>query len=202
MKKIIIFSIITLFFSLNAQASELKPYISAKVDWSGSNFETQDSDILDYYGPSLGGSVAIGLAFESLPIRTEFEFSLASKKDETKTLYSSTGDIDLDFEVKTQSYFLNFYYDFYNSSRFSPYFGFGLGAITADGSMTISSGPISEKFEEKETSFSWQIATGFNYKLNNNLSTDLGVRFNQTSFDDLGIDSYFIILSLGLRYSF
>ena len=187
MRKLFIISAAALFLGFNAQA-EVKPYVSGKVNY---NFQDYDIESLVSIDDSvIGGSIALGISgAETLPLRTEFEFSLMSEAEDT-----ILGLIDISGKVYT--YMLNFYYDFYNQSNFIPYVGFGLGAATGD--MTMNANGLSES--DKETAFSWQVGVGSYYKLSNNLLADLGVKYQSIDFD--GIDAQIINVSLGLRYNF
>lgn len=191
MKKLFIFSAIALFIGFNAQAIEINPYVSGKV-----NFNFQDHDLGDGFSLEdkvFGGSVALGIASsKELPIRAEFEFGMMSKAED-----SFLGAID--GSAKITSYMANFYYDFYNTSDFIPYAGFGLGATSGKLTLTFKDDP-EDSGSLKKTEFSWQVGAGSYYKINEELFADLGVKYGQVSFDD--VDSELITISLGLRYNF
>lgn len=185
MKKSVVIGAIALLFSFNAQAFEINPYASGKVDFNLHKSKPEgESKIKDN---TFGGSIAVGVSGdEALPLRTEFEFSMSAKAKD-KIDGESVG-------IKTNSYMANFYYDFYNNSGFIPYAGFGLGATTAK---------VSTDESVSKTNFAWQIGLGSYYKLNESLLADLGVRYNKTSFSGkLDMDTDITTVSLGLRYNF
>lgn len=194
MKKLVLVSALALLFSFNAGAFEVNPYVSGKVNI---NFQDYDLDEeISFKDTVFGGSIAAGISgSRELPLRTEFEFSMASKAKD-----SFLGILDV--SAKINSYMINFYYDFYNESNFVPYLEVGLGASTAKATLAINDDEGVYSDSEKETKFSWQAGFGSYYKISENISTDLGVKYSKTSFGDLDIDVDLITVSLGLRYDF
>lgn len=194
MKKILLASVITLFFGFNAQAMEVKPYISGKVNINFIDVKFDriliSNEIPNFNDSILGGSIAVGFSnINNSPLRTEIEFNFSSK-------IKQIGDY-FEYKANYNSCFLNFYYDFYNKTNFIPYITGGLGFIK----INVDIG----REKPEATNFSWQAGAGLYYKLNNYLFFDLGVKYNRSSIDYSGyniFDLNTIISSIGLRYNF
>lgn len=78
--------------------------------------------------------------------------------------------------IDAMTYMVNAFYDWQNSSKFTPYVGFGIGAAT------VSSGTPSSyviQSNSSDTVFAWQAALGSSYKITDNLSGVLGWRYIQ-----------------------
>lgn len=126
---------------------------------------------------------------------------LSESKDNKNIIFFDLDDkiLNTDLKAKLNSYFLNFYYDFYSQSNCIPYVNLGLGLSRIDFTANIED--IIE-INRKETAFAWQIGAGTYYKISDNLLTDFGFKYSQASFNDLDIDANIFSISLGLRYNF
>lgn len=138
---------------------------------------------------SFGGALAIGYDFSrrfDVPARLELEYAATSRMD--KTINHSWDDDDGSgwakhkMKIDVQSLFLNAYYDFKNSTAFTPYVGAGLGVAFVgakmganghdeDGDWTYSMG------KKTRTNFAWNVGLGCAYALNESISIDLGYRY-------------------------
>lgn len=180
-----------------------------------------DSKIKDNY--TLGG--AIGYDFYnrySLPIRSEIEFMVRGKNNnETKNLSNDQKHITTMYnKLRLNSLMLNAYYDFKNSTSFTPYIGAGVGLVqlknTLNMQLTDTQTPNSiQKYTLKATSknIAWSLSAGVQYAITPNLDVDLSYRyFNAGSYtanykeDKQEINSKFkiesndILLSLAYRF--
>ncbi|MGE0109511.1 MAG: outer membrane protein [Bdellovibrionales bacterium] len=95
------------------------------------------------------------------------------------------GELGNNADVGVMTYMANAYVDWQNSSRFTPYAGFGLGmasistdisttAIIAGSSYTLSS-------DDSDTAFAWQAGVGVGYRITDRWSADLGWRYIATN---------------------
>ncbi len=128
------------------------------------------------FNTGYGLTFALGVAFQELPTRIEFEYGMLQNDAKEK---SASGDI-------TQHTFMgNLYYDLANDAALTPYLFGGLGLAYA---------------EEKtsDTGFAYQGGTGLEYLLNDKIALNLKYRYLGTQ--SAGVNSHNI--TLGVRYSF
>lgn len=138
---------------------------------------------------SFGGALAIGYDFSrryDVPARLELEYAATSRMD--KTINHSWADDDgsgwVNFKMKidVQSLFLNAYYDFKNSTAFTPYVGAGMGVAFVGAKMDIpghdEDGDWAYNTGKKtRANFAWNVGLGCAYALNETISIDLGYRY-------------------------
>jgi opacity protein-like surface antigen len=131
----------------------------------GSNFDT-----------GYGLTFALGVAFQELPTRLEFEYAMQQNDQEEK----SSGD-----DITQHTFMGNLCYDFENGTAFTPYIFGGLGLACA---------------EEKtsDTGLAYQTGAGLGYFLSEKTALEIKYRYLGTS--SAGADSHNI--TLGIRYSF
>jgi opacity protein-like surface antigen len=157
-----------------------------------------------------GGAIAIGYDFYhrfDIPVRLELEYSMfGDAKSENK--YKSSSSVHTDWEnekstitIGVQTLFMNAYYDFRNSSNFTPYLGAGLGAAFVDmkGKTTRTEHDPDDCYsyslgKESSTNFAWNIGAGVAYSFTDNISLDLGYRFvglgkGETKYGDSSIEN-------------
>lgn len=144
---------------------------------------------------SFGGALAIGYDFSKrldVPVRVELEYAANSRMDK-KMKHSwfeagyGEGLEDYKMKIDVQSLFLNAYYDFKNSTAFTPYIGAGVGLafvganVSEDGAEDIpgvSNDDWNYSFGKKtRTNFAWNVGLGCAYALNDTVSIDLGYRY-------------------------
>lgn len=143
---------------------------------------------------SFGGALAIGYDFSKrldVPVRVELEYAATSQMDKKmkNSLWSNEyGEAWEDYKMKIdiQSLFFNAYYDFKNSTSFTPYIGAGVGLafvgakVSVDGHIETPgfSDTWSDSLGKKtRTNFAWNVGLGCAYALNDTVSIDLGYRY-------------------------
>jgi opacity protein-like surface antigen len=194
MKKASLALFATLFagaFAVSASAADIKPYVSEKI--ARSKIKIKDSATYPLppstnpasYGTNekdsvLGSKTAIGFAIPVSvlrgSIRAEFEFGFNEKAGydvENKALRG----MFFDTKIKTQTYFINAYYDFDTRSAFTPYIGIGAGIanIKSRAFHDYGSGVVSGS--DRSNNFVWNASVGGTYAFNKNLSLDVGYRY-------------------------
>lgn len=233
MKRIIMCLALCLCFALPAQAEVNGMYVGLKFIDAIQNTGTVSKDNIpggfgiEQYGQnSIGGGIAIGYDFYpkmQLPIRAEVEYALRGNMQTTwdsehLTSGGVTGHIETEAKWNAQTLFANFYYDFHNSTAFTPYVGAGLGVAFMNTKYTVngvvSGAGLSLKREllsesEMSTNFAWNVGLGCSYAFNENFSVDLAYRFvklGQTEVEkndvSLKTNPYSNEFSLGLRMTF
>ncbi|HSR87972.1 MAG TPA: outer membrane beta-barrel protein [Pontiella sp.] len=194
--------LIVLMGSVAIAQAEVLPYISL----SGGLNMLEDIDF--DYPPALGGgggsaefdtgfviSGAFGLAFESIPVRTEIEISW-QKNELDKIKFDGFGSISDDEDQKTSTVMWNGYFDFKSDSALTPYILAGIGAADVD--------------DDIDTLFAYQVGAGLGYALDENIIIDLKYKYFMTEdfddddgiytvdFDGLAVHQ----VQMGIRYQF
>lgn len=196
-------------FGVNATANGF--YLSGKV---GSSFVQLSNQSWNVYGQEtvdkyqggndiksvFSGGVAIGYDFYqeyNLPIRTEFDVVMRGKAASHYNLITDmsgsprTGGYlaseDAKNEVKLNTFMINTYYDFKNSSAFTPYIslGFGLAKIkqksTDEYKKVHYPGNHTEYSAESKSQFSnnlaWSLGVGGQYKVSDQIALDISYRY-------------------------
>ena len=162
---------------------------------------------------SVAGGLAAGIDLHKLygiPLRFEVEGSMHSRNDLSHKAYqlgstaNSTGVKDTlnyfkseqHLQTENTALFLNVFWDFHNSTRFTPYIGGGLGAtryrhtITQNvewsygrTSILPAPGTIQAKFADvlshtqKGWDFTWNLTAGFSYQLSPATHLDFSYRY-------------------------
>jgi outer membrane autotransporter protein len=113
------------------------------------------------------------------------------------------GSGDASGDVTSLSFLANVYYDFVNSTPFTPYLTAGAGVAWLDvNDLAVAGMRVGDS---DDTVFAYQFGAGVGYAINKNLTVDLKYRYFATEdpkFD--GIDAEFANhnVYLGLRYNF
>jgi len=174
--------------------------------------------------PQSEGSTVVGLAggydFNrkfSLPVRVELEYAYLGDSSKTHQFIDRYGPYTVssdNFKITLggSTLFANGYFDFHNSSAFTPYVGMGLGAsfmsVKAKGTVIITGPGMSATYSgsDKVTSnnFAWNLGVGVAWKATDRIAVDLGYRYaNLGKVKDAGTDNIkshqFL---LGGRFSF
>ncbi len=156
---------------------------NSSIDYGGFTlFDTSTS----YSQFTLGGGLAVGYDFfpkSDLPLRAELEVLFRGNQ---KNTYDLDSPLNLNgFEMKgtwnTTTLFANFYYDFHNSSDFTPYIGAGAGLAFNYAGYTASLNGQSFASDEKySTTFAWNVGAGCSYAFNENFALDVAYRYVST----------------------
>ena len=136
---------------------------------------------------TVGGGLAIGYDFNrqfQVPVRAELEYAAFSEVKGSKSgNFGTNGSWSAKQKLQVQTLFLNAYYDFHNSTSFTPYIGAGIGMafLNTKGSFMGDDGVdprVSESTGSKTvTNFAWNVGAGVGYDINENFTIDLGYRF-------------------------
>lgn len=176
MKKII--TILLLFCSMSSQANAADSgiYIAPKIGYSFISVEINGvgADPIDTIASSIGAALALGYSF-TFPMRAELEWNMHSQSEDKNKV---SGHSKLTSNIGIQTIFANVYYDFRNTSSFTPYVGAGLGLAVVD--FEGSSTPSTYTLEEKtKINFAWNISLGLSYAFSENVALDLSYRCAQ-----------------------
>ena len=193
MKKLLLLAgVATVAFSVNANACDWKPYISAKLTASNLSLDTSsreiwdDGDIERNFGSGddsqhvWGTSLAAGISNGAIRAELEWHRNTAAKLSSNNAVIWA-GDPENEShktKIKTDAILLNAYYDFDTASAFTPYIGAGIGyGKTKIANANGDNYGWFRKNTFSHTNIAWQIGAGIAYALNDNVSVDVGYRY-------------------------
>ncbi len=163
---------------------------------------------------TVGGGIFVGYDFYhkfDVPVRAELEYALRSDWTGDDNYYVGTDRVNLDTKVNVQTLLFNVYYDFRNSSDFTPYVGAGIGMAFARGFASADRYTAAGAYvahasgEGYSTNFAWQVGAGVAYAITDTVSADLGYRYlglGHSGDDIIGGFSGAHEFSLGIRFTF
>jgi opacity protein-like surface antigen len=165
-----------------------------KTDWLDDD-NASFMHIGDATKGTVGGGISVGYDFNrrySIPIRSEIEYALFSQVKATKNTYGNFEGYNTYWSTKQtfqiQTLFINAYYDFRNSTDFTPYLGAGIGMSFIN--VKANNYGIQENYPNPQdadhhsspgskttTNFAWNVGAGISYDFNDYVALDLGYRF-------------------------
>jgi len=167
-----------------------------------------DSDI-DGYGEhaelsyDTGYSVGLALGYEfEYNIRLEAGIGYQANDLDEASAYGYTASADGD--VSALTFMVNGYYDFKNSTAFTPFVMAGIGLARIDVNFDSIEGENIDESDD-DTVFAYQAGLGVGYALNDSVTLDLKYVYFATQdaeFDgvDVEISSHNVVL--GIRFAF
>ncbi len=178
----------------------LKFIDSIQTVWIEDFSETQNT---------VGGAAFVGFDFYpkfDAPVRVEIEYALRSDLKHTDEIVDVG---DLEYKYNAQTLLANFYYDFHNSTNFTPYLGAGLGMAFTTETVDARDGAFSNSEKRYSTNFAWHVGAGVAYAFNEFISADLGYRYlslgnSSSDIEDVSVPTFGSAheLSLGVRFNF
>ena len=146
----------------------------------------------------------------------------SSNIDDAKVTYMNVVGVGVDGgsgDISSLSFMANVWYDFYLGERWSPYFGWGIGAAQVSlKDFSIRTYPIVPNppttqtllVDDQDWQFAYQVGLGLGYELNKSFIIDLGYRYFATlkpKFADAGgneleADYSHHSVQLAIRYNF
>lgn len=150
-------------------------------------------------GLALGG--AVGYRYGDMRIEGE----VAYQQNDVDEFSSGGRNFQGDGDVDGIALLVNGYYDFTNSTAFTPYISAGLGAAKVSINDFNYAGSGDSNFDEDDTVFAYQIGLGVGYAVHENFVIDLKYRYFATAdpeFDDVEAEIASHNILLGFRYNF
>lgn len=141
--------------------------------------QTLRNDDLNKGNASYMGGIGYQLP-DYLPLRMDLTFVHRARVDYNQSPIVPNAAIPetLNSQIKTNSGFATFYYDFHLTDYFIPYVGAGAGYTKneVDVNATPIAGGTTASVNKTKQGFAWQIALGFQFKIINNVFGDVGAR--------------------------
>ena len=184
----------------HAQQYEQGPYIglSAGYLWvSDVDGDVSGTDVDVEYDD--GFDIGVQLGYKQWIWRFEAEFEYGQSGYESIEALGSSADVDGDFDILRWTG--SIYYDFDNQSKFTPYFGGGIGAAYIDFD-DVSIGAITVE-GSSETYFTAHGEAGLSITLNDQLAVVPAYRYLWLNSGEAGFDDDIAhLFKVGVRYSF
>jgi opacity protein-like surface antigen len=184
------------------------------IKYPSQNFGFSDKD--DW---AIGGGLAIGYDFDksfSFPLRVELEYMIRDDAEvawrgDQGIFISGTFDWELKAETQVDTILVNFFYDFKNSTAWTPFVtaGFGMSFIDWKSSYTDTIATPNISMKDDTTEFAWTVGFGCSYRLTEALLVDAGYRYlyagtAEADYQTLTAESDIRLheVVFGLRYAF
>jgi OOP family OmpA-OmpF porin len=175
-------------------------YTSVKGAWTaGEDQKYNNTGVKTQMNDGWGGSVAVGKSYGNM--RAEIEgLYLTNDVDNAKV---NGANAAASGESSLLAGMVNGYYDFKNSTRFTPYVGAGVGYGTVDSDNVRSAGALT--VDGNDEVFAYQGIAGASYELNPCWHLTGEYRYVGTTKADIGSTDVRYgnhIVAAGLRYTF
>jgi len=173
-------------------------------------------------------SAAVGFDFSKISkinARAELEYTYKDKETFSPTIDNVTaragsnvysgkapdGFVLFNNTLRSQSLMVNGYYDFKNTSKFTPYVGVGIGATRVKNKQTEIE--YNDSVSSTDTHFTWSAGVGVAYNVTDNVALDLSYKYvdaGKFKFNnyvpggnfDTKVKLHSNDYSLGIRYNF
>ena len=150
-------------------------------------------------GPALGA--ALGYDFNKFRVEGEISYQKndVSQIGSQGVLLNNTG------EVTAFSFLINGYYDFINSSAFTPYISAGLGFAQVEFNNLDISGLGFSGSNDEDTVFAYQVGIGLGYAVTEKITIDVRYRYigtEDSEYDTTKAEFASNNLLFGVRVSF
>ncbi|MDR1659766.1 MAG: outer membrane beta-barrel protein [Desulfovibrio sp.] len=179
----------------------------------------------NYSQNTIGGGIFAGYDFypqSQIPVRAEVEYAIRTNANTSWDVEIAGVNVgELRGQWNLQTLFLNVFWDFLNSTAFTPYIGAGIGmgfinnrySLESNSTWNAALPAIDDSFSDTRTVFAWNAGLGCAYAFNENISLDLAYRFVGLSHSEtektvlgqkqkIGMAPYANEFSLGLRFTF
>lgn len=148
-----------------------------KVDYSNGN-ESNSSKFKNKRDGVFGGGLAVGYDFNDqyqVPVRVEIAGHFRDNAKEDQSFTDANGNSEsIKNKVRMDTYMVNGYYDFHNTSAFTPYLtaGVGLSHLVHKASDDNGAG-----MSANTNNFAWGVGAGVKYEVTSNISVDASYRY-------------------------
>lgn len=151
---------------------------------TGADFDNEDGWVTSF-------AAGYDWSGQGVDLRTELEYSLYHQVDYDASnstgivAVGAAGSASADIDVQTLMF--NVFYDFENSSKFTPYLGLGAGLAFINVDVTVDDGfgsMTADNVDMDATNFAWAASAGCSYELTEMVELDLQLRY--VDFGDSG----------------
>lgn len=146
----------------------------------------------------LGLGFAVGYAFGNTRVEGEYAYQQNDLEKETASVLGFSFSEEISGETSSNTFLFNVYYDFKNTSSFTPFLSAGIGVSNVEVE-------ILDESSKDDTVFAYQLGAGLAYAITKNFSLDLKYRYFGTDnpeFDGFEAEYSSHNIYLGGRFSF
>lgn len=167
-----------------SSAEAADPYVAVRAGYGWTKTDVKRGDLKDY-APVIGAAIGTNI---DRNVRVEAEYNYRFESDDKIKGAKA--------EMTAHTLMLNGYYDFHNSSKFTPYVGVGVGGAYWDAETKLSGRKVYDK-----DGWSWAAGAigGISYELTSNVNLDLSAKY---TYIDAADGSHNVDALLGVRYKF
>jgi opacity protein-like surface antigen len=174
------------------------PYVSGQLGvtfLNASNYSETVKDGTIEFKPGYAVGIAGGYNFGMFRVEGEIGY----QKNDMDTASSCSGGTcvsgNISSDIKALSFLINGYFDFVNSSPFTPYISGGIGMANLDYKII--------NWSDFDSVFAYQVGAGIAYAINQHFIIDLKYRFFSTEELETTISTFQSHnVYLGVRYNF
>lgn len=147
---------------------------------SGTRAEVTKSSTSETVMP-IGGAIGYNWAKQGVSLRTEMEFLYRTNLgyEANPTFTNAATPTKFTSKMTSKTVFFNGYYDFKNTTKFTPFVGGGIGFsmnnTKTNGSLTNGASPAEGTI--KRTDFAWNVGGGVAYNLTEHIILDVTYRY-------------------------
>jgi opacity protein-like surface antigen len=222
----------SIYASLKSGISDTKYKNSKEIftSKSSSPYEDIESYVNDNLTKSTYPNISAAVGFDfskisNINARSELEYTY--KNSDTFSPAVNTVVVQMDNQttnypvhgffyvnkLKMQSLMLNGYYDFKNTSKFTPYVGTGVGVTRIKSTRSLANETAGNSIFSTDSQFTWSAGIGIAYTITSNVALDLGYKYtnfgnfkfsneNPWAYLDTKVKLSSQDYSLGIRYNF
>lgn len=130
----------------------------------------------------LAGGIAVGYDFNAqyqFPVRVELDATFRAKGESNGhvVIEDYSDDMQIKNKVQADTYMLNAYYDFHNSSAFTPYISAGLGMAHVKLKHKAIDSDSDARMSGSANNFAWGVGVGTQYAVTENVAIDAGYKY-------------------------
>lgn len=170
------------YFTPKFVAGQQKVKDKTDLSYTGpsNSFNESSSSSDDKFRPGSGLSAGHDFYVKfKVPVRVELEYSGMSKYSDTERERYNGNDYKVKDSLDMTTLFVNAYWDWRNSSAFTPYAGFGLGMSTLSGEIkySVNGTTVDTSLKERSDNFAWNVGLGVGIRLTDVMTLDVGYRY-------------------------
>ena len=198
-KSLLLTAALVALTSVDANATELKPYVEGKIsqNWVKAEYKEVGFEKSTLKDNVFGGSVEVGAKINQFRVGLEGYYNDKAE--------DNIDDI-VPCELNTRGFFLNGYFDIplAELKQVKPYVGVGIGYSWLKATADLTDWGYSKE-SVKDKDWGWNVGFGIGYALNDNIDLTLGYRYEDLGrIKDYDSETDFTNhkVSLGVRYTF
>ena len=151
----------------NGTSGEAQPYIALQYGYNDPVGNTRQMDAGSSYSGAFGGK------FDNYRLEAEVSY----RNNDTDE--STPGQVD-SMELSNTMAMVNLFYDFRNSSRFTPYIGGGIGASYGSAKVNFDNGIDTITADGDDIVFAYQVGGGMSVDITKNVALTVDYRYLDT----------------------